>query len=116
MSANMIFFPTGFWRGRRAEGKSMLRSAIPLAFLAIAACSAGTAPRINLAMIGVAESSAPAEAPVPDEAPPADSPAPSGNAPGHVALNYLIGKVDPSKDPAFARIPEKYIDGPRVWG
>lgn len=37
-------------------------------------------------------------------------------APGHVSLNYLTGKVEPANDPAFARIPEKYLGGSRVWG
>ncbi len=48
------------------------------------------------------------------EAPPqADEPSTGGR---HIALNYLIGKVDPANDPAFARIPEKYLGGSRVWG
>ena len=34
----------------------------------------------------------------------------------HVELKYLIGDVDPASDPKFARIPEKYIGGSRVWG
>ena len=37
-------------------------------------------------------------------------------APGHIALNYLIGNVDPAGDPVFARIPDEYIGGSRVWG
>lgn len=96
----------------------MLRSAIPLAVLAFAACSDGNAPQVNLAMTGAPEVQAPSsETSVIEEAPPvSDAPAPGANAPGHVALNYLIGRIDPSKDSAFARIPDKYIDGPRVWG
>lgn len=56
-----------------------------------------------------------APAPAEPEAPPpqADEPTTSGR---HIALNYLIGKVDPANDPAFARIPEKYLGGSRVWG
>ncbi len=34
----------------------------------------------------------------------------------HVALKYLIGDVDPANDPMFAKIPEKYLGGSRVWG
>jgi LAS superfamily LD-carboxypeptidase LdcB len=56
--------------------------------------------------------SGPAPAPAPDD-PPAQDGQP---APGHVSLNYLMGKVDPAKDPAFARIPEEYLGGTRVWG
>jgi zinc D-Ala-D-Ala carboxypeptidase len=51
--------------------------------------------------------------------PASDAPPPAADgpsAPGHVSLNYLIGKVDPAKDPAFARIPEEYLGGTRVWG
>jgi zinc D-Ala-D-Ala carboxypeptidase len=94
----------------------MLRSAIPLAVFAFAACSDGNAPQINVAMLGVSTGDASSEIPAIEDAPPADAPSPGANAPGHVALSYLIGTVDPSKDPAFARIPEKYIDGSRVWG
>ncbi|RYG21754.1 MAG: hypothetical protein EON93_25660, partial [Burkholderiales bacterium] len=53
----------------------------------------------------------------------ADEPAPPASAPpnettssSHVPLKYLIGDVDPAKDPKFARIPEKYLGGSRVWG
>jgi D-alanyl-D-alanine dipeptidase len=68
--------------------------------------------------------SAPAQ-PAPAEAPPAGPPPtetaspPAGTAapsPGHLPLDSLTGRVDPSKDPAFARIPDKYISGSRVWG
>jgi len=47
-------------------------------------------------------------APAEEEAPPP--------ATSHVALKYLIGDIDPSKDPMFARIPDKYLGGSRVWG
>lgn len=33
-----------------------------------------------------------------------------------IALKYLIGDVTPASDSAFARIPEKYLGGSRVWG
>jgi len=49
----------------------------------------------------------------PDAAPPADAAQP---ATSHVALKYLIGDIDPASDPKFARIPEKYLGGSRVWG
>lgn len=58
----------------------------------------------------------------PPGAPAASSPAPEQPAAppepatSHVDLKYLIGDIDPSKDPMFARIPDKYIGGSRVWG
>jgi D-alanyl-D-alanine dipeptidase len=110
----------------------MLRWIIPAAALAVlAACSGEGAPQADIAVssgpVEVETStaqpsmlSAPAElASAEPEAPPAPSsaPAPDGApSPGHVPLKYLIGNVDPAKDPAFARIPEKYISGSRVWG
>ena len=52
--------------------------------------------------------------PAASDAPPqADAAQP---ATSHVALKYLIGDVDPATDPKFARIPEKYLGGTRVWG
>lgn len=33
-----------------------------------------------------------------------------------IELKYLIGDIDPATDPKFARIPEKYLGGSRVWG
>lgn len=48
-----------------------------------------------------------------DATPQADVAQPSTS---HVALKYLIGDVDPATDPKFARIPDKYIGGSRVWG
>lgn len=56
---------------------------------------------------------APAPGTPPAPAKPAEAPKPSG---AHVALKYLIGDIDPAKDPMFAKIPEKYIGGSRVWG
>ncbi|MFT3723094.1 MAG: D-alanyl-D-alanine carboxypeptidase family protein [Hyphomonadaceae bacterium] len=49
----------------------------------------------------------------PAPAKPAEAPKPSG---AHVALKYLIGDIDPARDPMFAKIPEKYLGGSRVWG
>src|SRR5262245_37154838 len=94
----------------------MLRSLTPLAFLALAACGGEKAVQISMAM---ASDPAPAAEPQPaepvEDAPPAQAdPAPKSSQ--HIALNLLIGKVDPANDPNFARIPDKYIDGPRVWG
>ncbi len=52
-------------------------------------------------------------------APPAAATAPEAPvqpSTSHVALKYLIGDIDPASDPMFARIPEKYLGGSRVWG
>jgi len=93
-----------------------------MAVLALAACSGKPA---DDAIVAVAQSSEPATvASYPDSSqPPAAEPAPpvaaeeveapSGN---HVAFKYLIGDIDPAKDPMFAKIPEKYLGGSRVWG
>lgn len=48
--------------------------------------------------------------------PAAEPEAPAKPATSHVAVKYLIGDVDPAHDPMFARIPDKYIGGSRVWG
>jgi zinc D-Ala-D-Ala carboxypeptidase len=67
-------------------------------------------------------STAPSEPPPDTPADPAQvsssppSTEPAKPAPGHIPLDFLIGRVDPAKDPAFARIPAKYISGSRVWG
>ena len=91
-----------------------------MAVLALAACSGKPA---DDAIVAVAQSSEPAtvasypdssQPPAAEPAPPAEEvEAPSGN---HVALKYLIGDIDPAKDPMFAKIPEKYLGGSRVWG
>jgi hypothetical protein len=109
----------------------MLRWIIPAALAVLAACNGEGAPparsavssgpaQIETSTAQPAMLPAPAElASVEPEAPPAPSsaPAPDGApSPGHVPLRYLIGNVDPANDPAFARIPEKYIAGSRVWG
>jgi zinc D-Ala-D-Ala carboxypeptidase len=106
----------------------MLRCVTPLAVLALAACGEQAAKPVNLAvaasevaaaapetpqLVEPAPVVAPVNDPVVDETPPAADPA---AAPNHVPLNYLIGRSDPSKDPAFARIPDKYLGGSRVWG
>lgn len=52
----------------------------------------------------------------PGTAPAGQPAAPPEPATSHVPVKYLIGDVDPSKDPKFARIPDKYIGGSRVWG
>jgi len=64
----------------------------------------------------------PAEAtpPAPASADPAAEPEPAAEpaapATSHLALKYLIGDIDPANDPMFARIPDKYQGGSRVWG
>ncbi len=50
------------------------------------------------------------------EAPPAAAEEPPAPTRRHVPVNYLMGKVDPANDPAFARIPDEYLGGSRVWG
>lgn len=98
----------------------MSRLLISLALLALAACADKSAPQVNVAVTGAEPSATqPVEqsaepAPGPDEAPPVAVSAPG--APGHVDLKYLIGDVEPANDPVFARIPQKYIAGSRVWG
>ncbi len=99
-------------------------SAILVAF--VAACS-GPTPSDAAVPVAQSEQTAPeqaasvasfAEPVVADEpAPPAEPAAPAETVPStHVPLKYLIGDVDPSKDPKFARIPDKYLGGSRVWG
>jgi zinc D-Ala-D-Ala carboxypeptidase len=94
-------------------------AAVMAAALTVAACgdNASTPSQVNIAFSGdrfeveaPAAQSAAAE-PAPEQAAPEE---PSG--PGHVALNLLIGDVDPANDPNFARIPDEYIGGSRVWG
>ena len=99
------------------------RRIVPVAAIMLAACSEGsTSSQVNFAVSGdtvtVEEDAMPSLASV-DPAPP--SPGPDGApkatpAPGHLPVDYLIGNVDPANDPAFARIPDKYIGGSRVWG
>jgi len=102
--------------------------------LALAACSANPAPDeaaaqsafITPASEGAQPSSEPplpavesAPGAPPSEEQAAGEPAAPELAPpstSHVAVKYLIGDVDPSNDPMFARIPDKYQGGSRVWG
>ncbi len=108
----------------------MLRCTVPAAAaFALVACGerpamspadlAGSADDMAMEDRAEAVAAHPSATVEPAQAAPAapSAPAPNGTpAPGHVALNYLIGKVDPASDPMFARIPEKYLGGTRVWG
>jgi zinc D-Ala-D-Ala carboxypeptidase len=100
-----------------------------LLFALLAACSAAPSdPSADTAMVtpstagltsGPGETQPPALDIAAEPAPAAEEPAPEAPvepAASHVALKYLIGDVDPASDPKFARIPEKYIGGSRVWG
>lgn len=44
------------------------------------------------------------------------SQAPAVQPVARIGLNYLIGDVDPAKDPMFSRIPDRYLGGPRAYG
>jgi len=56
-------------------------------------------------------------APGTDAPPPATEPAaPHEPATSHVAVKYLIGDINPANDPMFAKIPDKFQGGSRVWG
>ncbi len=101
----------------------MLRWTSPLAsLLALAACGEGSS-QVDIAVSGdkvtiedgaqTASTRGPGEPDAPLTAAVASNERP---APGHIALNHLIGNVDPASDPTFARIPEEYIGGSRVWG
>jgi hypothetical protein len=66
---------------------------------------------------------APAAAPPPPSppppAPPASATAPAESAAltaGRIPVSVLVGRIDPAKDPSFARIPAKYVSGSRIWG
>lgn len=106
----------------------------PVVALMLAACSGNPSPEevaaaqavITPTSAGVAtETASLAEQPPVDEAAPvaetppeatAEPQAEPAPAASHVPLKYLIGDVDPASDPKFARIPQKYIGGSRVWG
>ena len=105
-----------------------LAATIAFAALALTACSA---PPQEDAIVASAQSAPEAPAvstgfATPDpQPPPADlaaaEPAPPIEEPpapatSHVELKYLIGDIDPANDPMFARIPQKYLGGSRVWG
>jgi D-alanyl-D-alanine carboxypeptidase len=109
----------------------MMRILASFSLLAlIAACSVPTDPNADAALVTPSSAgltSGPSEAQPPegetaaDPAPGIDTPEapvdiPAEPASSHVALKYLIGDVDPATDSKFARIPEKYIGGSRVWG
>jgi len=90
--------------------------------LALAACSA---PPQDDAIVATAQSTSEAPAvstgfATPDpQQPPEAAPPPAEEEPpatSHVALKYLIGDVNPATDPMFAKIPDKYLGGSRVWG
>jgi hypothetical protein len=93
-------------------------------FALLAACSAAPSdPNAGSAMVtasiagltsGPGETQPPALDITTEPAPAAE--APVEPTPSHVAFKYLIGDVDPASDQKFARIPEKYIGGSRVWG
>jgi LAS superfamily LD-carboxypeptidase LdcB len=100
-----------------------------LLFAVLGACSAAPSdPSADTAMVtpttaGLTSGPGETQPPAPDiaaePAPAAEEPAPEAPvepAVSHLALKYLIGDVDPAGDPKFARIPEKYIGGSRVWG
>lgn len=55
-------------------------------------------------------------APGTDTPPAAEPTAPPEPTTSHVAVKYLIGDIDPSHDPMFAKIPDKFQGGSRVWG
>lgn len=101
------------------------------AILSLTAC--GPAPAVSEAADLVtptssgeaaAENAAQAEDAKLASAPPSADPATVDDTPpeqdkssgAHVALKYLIGDVDPAHDAMFAKIPEKYLGGTRVWG
>jgi len=108
----------------------MMRVTASLSLLALlAACSAAPSdPSADTAMVTPSSAgltSGPGETGPPEldiaaePTPAAEAPAPEAPvepASSHVALKYLIGDVDPASDPKFARIPQKYIGGSRVWG
>lgn len=52
----------------------------------------------------------------PEDGAPSISPEPTPVAAPDVELKCLIGDVDPASDPNFARIPQEYLGGSRVWG
>lgn len=107
-----------------AANRLILVLAAACAAVALGACrdGAGADERAQTAMVtpsGAPPSEDAVDLPVADSAdptPPGETDAPPAPATAHVDLNYLIGDVDPASDPMFARIPDKYIGGSRVWG
>lgn len=102
----------------------ILRVTVPL--LLLAACSKDdSAAAEHLAMseqppAAAVDAGPPAttvDNPLPADPQAEETPAPPAAATAEpVALKYLIGDVDPASDPAFARIPQKYLGGSRVYG
>jgi D-alanyl-D-alanine carboxypeptidase len=78
---------------------------------AIVAASQSTTASEPATSTGYREPAAPEQQTA--EAPPVEEAPASSN---HIDLKYLIGDVDPANDPKFARIPDKYLGGSRVWG
>jgi hypothetical protein len=77
------------------------------------------APSTAPAVPAAAPAPPPSRAPAPAPAPPASSTAPAESAAlsaGRIPVSFLVGRIDPAKDPAFARIPATYVSGSRVWG
>jgi len=118
---------------RRGDGSLRVWCfATPMAVAALLAACAGEKAQDAAFVAEHAPEAAPASASdVPETPPSTTSPelapaasSPSATAspqaatpePGHIPLAYLIGRIDPASDPAFARIPAKYISGSRVWG
>jgi D-alanyl-D-alanine dipeptidase len=108
-------------------GRTLARPAALLAtaVLALAACSASPTDDQEARVSDIVTPTAmqpPGPSDLADEPPPADGgetaiqEEPQAPATSHVALKYLIGDIDPASDPMFARIPDKYLGGSRVWG
>jgi D-alanyl-D-alanine carboxypeptidase len=122
-------------------GRTLAFSALaPFVFAMLAACSASVgqesdSPQANIVTPTSAETASaageltsgdppvegaaietPTDGTTPAEGAPVETDAPAPPTTSHVALKYLIGNIDPATDPMFARIPDKYIGGSRVWG
>jgi zinc D-Ala-D-Ala carboxypeptidase len=98
----------------------MFRWTLPAAaIVALTACGEGSS-QVDIAVSGnrvtIEDGAQTASAPAAPDTPSPPVASDEPTAPGHIALNYLIGNIDPANDPAFARIPEEYIGGSRVWG
>lgn len=105
-----------------------LQAGAPMTQAAASAADAGSQTALDdrpgdTAALSQSDAAAsPSSAPALDDAPQVSQSDPSAGAtPGvsttsHIALRYLIGDVDPAADDTFARIPDKYIAGNRVWG
>lgn len=97
---------------------------MPAALVLLAACDLGSnSSQVDFSVSGdtvTAEGGARSAAvPADPEAAAAPALGAATGAPsamGHIAVDYLIGNVDPASDPIFARIPDEYIGGSRAWG